>query len=107
MKEVKLKRFAGQFKDIPFEQYIQSPIGLVPKAGGQQTRLIFHLSHDFAEDRKSVNFHIPHHICSVKYKDLDDAIRKSLKLIAQAPTGQAIIWYGKTDMKSAFRILPG
>ena len=42
MKEVKLKRFAGPFKHVPFEHFVQSPVGLVPKAGGQ-TRLIFHL----------------------------------------------------------------
>ena len=29
MKEVKLKRFAGPFKDIPFDSYIQSPIGFI------------------------------------------------------------------------------
>ena len=34
MKEVKLKRYAGPFKEIPFETYMQSPIGLVPKDGG-------------------------------------------------------------------------
>ena len=34
MKEVKLKRVAGPYKSIPFQNYIQSPIGLVPKAGG-------------------------------------------------------------------------
>ena len=33
MKEVKLKRFTGPFERIPFENYIQSPIGLVPKDG--------------------------------------------------------------------------
>ena len=44
MKEVKLKRFAGPFKEPPFENYIQSPIGLVPKSNGD-TRLIFHLSY--------------------------------------------------------------
>ena len=33
MKEVKLKRYAGPFRkeDLPFKNYIQSPIGLVPK----------------------------------------------------------------------------
>ena len=46
MKEVKLKRFAGPFRKIPFKNYIQSPIGLVPKSRGQ-TRLILHLSNDF------------------------------------------------------------
>ena len=37
IKEVRLQRVAGPFKDIPFDNYIQSPIGLVPKAGGDQT----------------------------------------------------------------------
>ena len=46
MKEVHLKRFAGPFEEVPFRHYMQSPIGLVPKAGNQ-TRLIFHLSYDF------------------------------------------------------------
>ena len=46
MKEVKEKRYAGPFKDLPYKHdYIQSPIGLVPKDGGKKTRLIFHLSH--------------------------------------------------------------
>ena len=31
MKEVELKRVAGPFTDIPFDNFIQSPIGLVPK----------------------------------------------------------------------------
>ena len=47
MKEVKLGRVAGPFDKPPFENFIQSPIGLVPKAGSDQTRLIFHLSYDF------------------------------------------------------------
>ena len=46
MKEVHLNRVAGPFDSIPFENYIQSPIGLVPKAGGKMI-LIFHLSYDF------------------------------------------------------------
>ena len=45
MKEVKEKRYAGPFEEIPFEHFIQSPIGLVPKDGGKDTRLIFHLSY--------------------------------------------------------------
>ena len=45
MKEVKLKRYAGPFKTIPYNNFIQSPIGLVPKDGGKSTRLIFHLSY--------------------------------------------------------------
>ena len=30
MKEVKAKRYAGPFDKIPFDTFIQSPIGLVP-----------------------------------------------------------------------------
>ena len=105
IKEVKLGQFAGPFKDIPFEHYVQSPIGLVPKAGGQQ-RLIFHLSFDFGpEDRqKSINHHTPEPLCSVKYNDLDDAILNSLHLLAECDS--SVVYYAKTDVRSAFRIVP-
>ena len=43
MKEVMEYRLAGPYETIPFEHYVQSPIGLIPKAGNK-TRLIFHLS---------------------------------------------------------------
>ena len=46
MKEVKVGRYCRPFEQIPYANYIQSPIGLVPKAGGKM-RLIFHLSYDF------------------------------------------------------------
>ena len=63
MKEVQLKRVAGPYKQIPFENYVQSPIGLVPKVGNEnKTRLIFHLSYDFKsmDDRSdSVNAFTP------------------------------------------------
>ena len=46
MTEVKAGRYAGPFKNKPpFEHFIQSPIGLVPKDKGKKTRLIFHLSY--------------------------------------------------------------
>ena len=69
MKEVKLHRYAGLFKNPPFKHFVQSPVGLVPKANNK-TRLIFHLSFDFDgdnEDRKSINFHTPKEMCRVKY----------------------------------------
>ena len=81
MKEVKLNWVVGPFEKVPFSNFIQSPIGLVPKAGGDQTRLIFHLSYDFKNDRhKSVNFHTPKELCTVKYKDLDFAVQTYLQL---------------------------
>ena len=83
MKEVQLGRYAGPFDRPPFENFIQSPIGLVPKDKGKKTRLIFHLSFDFGLDdnKRSVNYHIPEESCKVKYRDLDYAIMMSLKLI--------------------------
>ena len=83
MKEVKVGRHAGPYKEIPFKYFMQSPVGLVPKAGGQ-TRLIFHLSYDFGteESDKSLNYDMPDYLCTVKYKDLDYAVQTILKLIA-------------------------
>ena len=44
MNEVKLSRYAGPFDQVPYQNFIQSPIGLVPKDKGTKSRLIFHLS---------------------------------------------------------------
>ena len=76
--------------------------------GGKQTRLIFHLSYDFgdSEDKKSFNHHTPEHLCSVKYKDIDHAIRNCLTMVKTglAPRG---LFFSKTDLKSAFCLIPG
>ena len=140
MKEVDLGRVAGPFKEVPFSEYIQSPIGLVPKAGSDQTRLIFHLSYEFkGKGMHSVNFHIPKEKCSVKYQDLDFTVNAYLKLCDEIISETAedeqrahgcatdqnylkrswktkfnnharkkpmlTILAGKSDLKSAFRIL--
>ena len=101
MKEVKAGTYAGPFDSIPYQYYIQSPIGLVPKAGGQ-TRLIFHLSFNFKTGNKSVNFFTLQEKCSVKYNDIDHAIQASFRWKSSAGK----VFYSKTDLKSAFRILP-
>ena len=102
MKEVKLKRYAGPFHHIPFENYIQSTIGLVPKDNGTKTRLIFHLSYPrktSAEQKPlSVNANTPSHICKVKYCDFDLAIKRCI----EEGVGCSI---AKSDMTSAFRNL--
>ena len=73
MKEVKLKRYAGPYKEIPYDNdFIQSPIGLVPKDNGHDMRLIFHLSYPKtkkAGESSSVNANIPQHLCKVQYPD--------------------------------------
>ena len=84
---------------------MQSPIGLVPKAGGQ-TRLIFHLSYDFKSlGFKSVNHYTPKEKCMVKYRDLDHTVQSCLKLLELFQDRTKRLWFGKSDLKSAFRIL--
>ena len=102
MKEVRLKRFAGPFKDIPFEFCIQSPIGLVPKDGGKDTRLIFHLSYPRLKNKISkpisVNANTPEYKCTVKYPDFALAVQKCLEKGRNC-------FAAKSDFKSAFRNL--
>ena len=119
MKEVRCGRYAGPFKEIPYtEAYMQSPIGLVPKAGGQ-TRLIFHLSYNFGkesqEDLKSLNYHTPDEFCKVKYRDMDYAVKTCLKTLERRRSSRAgkesgeepiTLFFAKSDLRSAFRILP-
>ena len=97
MKEVKLKRYAGPFETIPFKSFIQSPIGLVPKDGGKDTRLIFHLSYP-RNGSTSVNDNTPVELCSVQYPDFNDAIQLCMR------EGKGC-FIAKSDMKSAFRNL--
>ena len=104
MKEVEAKRYAGPFPDIPYSEYIQSPIGLVPKDGGKKTRLIFHLSYP-KKSGLSVNENTPTELSKVKYKDFDQAVRLCLKLVKE--DGSTVtIYFGKSDMSNAFRNLP-
>ena len=100
MKEVKMKRYAGPFSEVPFQNYIQSPIGLVPKDKGKSTRLIFHLSYPRnSQYRSSVNAHTPRELCKVQYKNIDDAIRRILQE-GNSP------FAGKSDLSAAFRQAP-
>ena len=98
MKEVKAKRYAGPFTDIPFDNFIQSPIGLVPKDGGKDCRLIFHLSHPRDGTRTSVNSNTPPELCKVKYPDFMEAVQ----LCIQAGVGCNL---SCSDMRAAFRNL--
>ena len=97
MKEVRELRYAGPFAEIPFKNYIQSPIGLVPKDGGKDTRLIFHLSYPRGKGT-FVNANTPEESCSVKYPDFNDAIQLCILEGRNCKIA-------KSDMKSAFRNL--
>lgn len=96
IKEVQLGRVSGPWRDIPYDQYIQSPIGLVPKHEPGQTRLIFHLSYPEGE---SVNDYIPDSYSKVQYQDLDKAVQMCLEKEGE-------LWVAKADLKNAFRELP-
>ena len=98
MTEVKNKRVSGPFEQPQTHNFIQSRLGLVPKSN-DRTRLIFHLSFDF-KVLKSVNACTPKNKCSVKYEDLDRAVNLTLGF------GMSPVFYGKTDLSNAFRILP-
>ena len=103
MKEVKLKRYAGPYKDIPYEDdFIQSPLGLVPKDNGTDMRLIFHLSHPrkVGQDgqRNSVNANTPSEICKVNYPDFSTVVLCCMQ------EGQNCS-IGRSDNRSAFRNL--
>ena len=104
MKEVKEGRVAGPFRNIPFPNYIQSPVGLVPKAGNK-TRLIFHLSYKFSDspEGRSLNECTPKNICTTHYNDLDYAVTTCLNTSGKQ---NSPVYLAKSDLVSAFRMLP-
>ena len=103
MKEVKDLRYAGPFEEIPFEYYLQSPIGLVPKDGGKKTRLIFHLSYP-KNGTLSVNYNTPDYLSTVEYQDFDRAIQMCIDCLKFS--NNKLCYFGKSDMSNAFRHLP-
>ena len=114
IKEVNENRVAGPFTDIPFQNFMQSPIGLVPKDNGKKTRLIFHLSYQFKDGLGSLNANTPKQICSVTYNDLDHAVNNCLNLLHEMESDREkggrwssppVIYFGKTDVQSTFCIL--
>ena len=63
--------------------------------------MIFHLSFNFDEEvNQSINFYTPCEICSVKYKDLDHAVRNCIQLITSR-SGTVQIHFAKSDLKNA------
>ena len=73
-----------------------SPLGIVPKKTPGDFRMIHHLSYPRGE---SVNDGISHDHSSVQYANVD----KAIKLKTQTGVGS---YLAKTDINSAFRILP-
>lgn len=95
IKEIKAGRVAGPFLSMPFTTMQISPVGLVPKKGGD-FRLIHHLSYPKDE---SINSYIDEKYCSVSYSTIDQAANMVFSL------GEGCR-LSKSDVKSAFRLLP-
>ena len=85
-KELTAGRIVGPFDVPPFDPFRVSPLGITPKKSPGEFRLIHHLSY-------------PKQLATVRYATIDDAIR----LIKSLGKG---CFLAKTDIKSAFRIIP-
>ena len=94
--ELAASRIAGPFTSPPFHSFCVSPLGLIPKKIPGDFRLIHHLS--FPKGI-SINDGIASENTHVQYASVADAIR----LIKRAGPG---CYLAKTDIKSAFRIIP-
>lgn len=73
-----------------------SPLGVVPKKQPGEDIMIQHLSFPYGG---LVNDFIPTQFCSVHYASVDDAIR----MIKKLGPGCTL---AKTDVRSAFRVIP-
>jgi hypothetical protein len=95
-KEIRTGRVAGPFDSPPFPNFRSSPIGVVPKKTPGEFRMIQDLS---SPHGNSVNDGIPAEAKTVHYASIQDAITK-IKALKNP------VFLAKTDIKSAFRIVP-
>lgn len=95
-KEWSAGRIAGPFASPPFSNFVSSPLGVVPKKNPGEFRIIHHLSYP---EGLSVNDFIPGDKSTVHYASIGNAI----SLIKSIGRGSFL---AKTDIKSAFRIIP-
>ena len=95
-KEIQAGRIIGPFEKPPLHNLKVSPLGVIPKKVQGEYRMIHHLSFPFGG---SVNDFIPPEFCSVQYATVDDAVQ----IIKRLGRGCVL---AKTDVRSAFRIIP-
>jgi len=94
--ELETGKIAGPFKTAPFHNLFLSPIYAVPKKTPGKYRIIHDLSHPIGS---AVNEGIPREFSSVSYANIDSAI-KHIKTLGPG------CFLAKTDIQSAFRIIP-
>ena len=95
-KEINLGKVAGPFTFPPLPNLQCHPVGVVPKKHSTEWRTIYHLSYPEGD---SINDHIPKDPYSLQYVQVDDAI----SILQSLGSGS---YMAKTDLKSAFRLIP-
>lgn len=95
-KEIKLGRVGGRFLSSPLTDLQCHLVGVVPKKHSTEWRTIYHLSY---REGDSINNHTPKDLYSLQYVRVDNAIR----LLQTLGQGSSM---AKTDLKSAFRLIP-
>ena len=95
--EVLSGRISGPYINSPYEKFVISPLGLRAKKVPGQFRVIHDLSYPY--DENSVNANIPREAATVQYATIVDAI-KYVNIFGKN------CFMAKTDIKSAFRIIP-
>ena len=95
-KEIQSGRVVGPFTSPPLPNLQCHPVGVVPKKHSSEWRTIYHLSYPEGD---SINDHIPKELYSLNYVRVDDAIR----ILQNLGPGS---FMAKTDLKSAFRLIP-
>ena len=89
-------RVAGPFSFPPLHNLQCHPVGVVPKKHSSECRTIYPLSYPEGD---SINDHIPKDPYSLQYVRVDDAI----SILKSLGPGS---YMAKTDLKSAFRLIP-
>ena len=96
-KELQLGQFSGPYEVSPYLHFVVSPLGVREKKTPSQYRIIHNLSYPY--DETSVNAGVPKQSASVTYASISDAAKHVVGM------GQHC-FLAKTDIKSAFRIVP-
>lgn len=96
-KELTAGRIVGPFNFLPFDPFKISPLSTAPKKSPREFRLIHHLSYPAGS---SVDDGIPKELATVPYATIDD-VNRLVKLL-----GKGCSFFSKTEIKSAFRIIP-
>ena len=96
-KELSLGRLMGPLEVPPFENFVISPLGIRAKKAPGEFRVIHDLS--FPYNGNSINDGIPRDQATVKYASIYDAIKCILSFGNNC-------YLAKTDIRSAFRIIP-